>query len=129
MKIWTSFSGDYSGKYKIIATFKSAENAKAAADAFNALLAVQDKKVTMDPEWKRPDLSAELIQVVDKYGLPASLFSESDIAQLKTFSDIQAEGNKITVLFEALNIQVMVKVLVKKGGETQLWDLKDYPEK
>jgi len=125
MKIWTAFSGDFTGLMKIIGNFKSAEDASVAADAFNAMLAVKDK--TVKGTGKDAEVSDELRQVLNKHALP-SFSSEHDLAEFEAYTAVQSEGNKIVTEQNGLELEALLKVLVSKGAKIELYRLKDYPD-
>jgi len=124
MRIWVSFSGDFTGILKIIGTFKSAEDASAAADAFNAMLAVNDK--TVKKTEGGTEFSDELMQVFNTHALP-HFSSEHELAEFEAYTAVQSEGNKIVTEQRGLEIEALLKVLVSKEAKIELYRLKDYP--
>jgi len=123
MKIWVSFSGDFTGLMKIIGTFKSAEDASATAGAFNAMLGVKDK--TVKETEKGTEFSDELTQVFEKHALPR--FSSGDLAEFEKYTAVQSEGNKIVTEQRGLELEALLKVLVTKKAKIELYRLTDYP--
>lgn len=120
MKIWKSYSGEHSAKLKIIGTFKTPVDAQKAVACFNELLAVENKE-----KGDNSYFSDEIMEVLRKHN--SSTFSEIDVEQLDYFYKLHADGNKIVVETDELDIQVLIKLMINYGAKIELFSRHDYP--
>jgi len=121
MKIWNSNSVEHSAKLKIIATFKSVNDAKEAAEIFNVILNCEQR------EGKgQLTFSEEMMEILNRYNF--NPLNGKDLEQFDYFYPLETEGNKIVVDTDELEIQALMKVLLDKGAKVEVYSKHDYPE-
>jgi len=120
MKIWKSFSGEHSAKLRIIGTFKTEEDAEKAANCFNDLLAVENKD-----KGNNLYFSEEIMEVIRNHDF--HYFNENDPEQLDYFYELEANGNKIVVDTDEVEIQALMKVLLSFGAKIEVYSRHNYP--
>ncbi len=122
MKIWKSFAGEHSANLKIVGTFKTEQDAQKAINCFNDLVAVKDKS-----NGGNLYFSDELVAVMTTHNF--HLFGENDAEQLDYFSELSAQGNRIIVETDEVEIQALIKVLVNYHAQIEIYSKHDYPNK
>lgn len=123
MKIWKSFSGEHSAKLRIIASFKTTEDAKKAEDLFNHLLQVEDK-YSKTPNVTGKSYSDEMLKFLMDNNFS---IAPNDIEQLEYSYPLEAIGKKIEVNTDDWAIHPLLQAMIHFGAKVEVYSKHDYP--
>ena len=119
MKIWKSFAGEHSANLRIVGTFKTEKDAQKAANCFNDLLDVEHKN-----KGENLYFSDEISEIMTKHHFQS--LNENDIEQLDYFDKMTVDNNGIIVNTNELEIQVILKTLLRYGAKIEVYSKDNY---
>lgn len=127
MKIWNGYGTEHSMNLALIGHFAGADEANAALEAIKAVTAA------VEAEQKAGRLD---------YGEPPQLFSDElwavlrelsiynlgypDVEQFLYDTDVKADGSRVVVETDEVDVIAFIKVLLAKGAKVEMYSMHDH---
>lgn len=123
MKIWKSFSAEHSAKLRIVGKFKNAEDLKSARETIEALTNEVMKQDVCRLE--KASCTKEIENILHNSNIYN--IGEEDLIHFTHAHSIDYESDSVVINTDELDIQGLIKVLIKNGAKIEMYSKHDYP--
>ncbi len=129
MKVWYGFGAEHSSNLVLIGHFVSSGDAQVAAQEILKIVDVVQREFDYE-EFDDDPMSVftiePLVEVLKELNLHS--VSGEELEQLNRQSSVQAEGSRVVIRTEELDIGGFLKFLIGKGAHVEVYSLHDFPD-